>query len=247
MRLEWNSVTFVRVPGVVSIVIPNYNCAAYLYDCLEGIRNQTYNNWEIILVDDGSTDHSVQQAERWLQSNRATFPRDNTFITLVLPRNVGYSGAATIGLYMAWGEYIAFQDADDISHRERFEKQVHYLNNHPKIEMLGTNYHVFEGNPKVITAKPKWIHYGEQIRNIYYKGGHCVCHGTIMLRGTLFDRIGGHTRRVEGAEDYDFIARCLHPKELNVDNLSDVLYYYRSHPNQRSRKFFNKRGIRDEK
>lgn len=233
--------SFTRISGLVSVIIPNYNRASYLFDCLEGIRKQTYTNWEIILVDDGSTDNSIETTEKWLRANRTELPSNNTFITLALPRNIGYAGAMTAGLYMAQGEFIAMQDSDDISHPERLEKQVRYLNEHPDIELLGTNYYVFESNPEQVEARPKWLRYGEQIRRTYNNGGHCVCHGTAVLRGSLFDRIGGHTRRVKGAEDYDFIARCLNPNQMNIENLPDILYYYRSHPAQRSRKYFSKK------
>ncbi|RJG25337.1 glycosyltransferase family 2 protein [Paenibacillus thiaminolyticus] len=231
--------TYPRVPGLVSIVITNYNKSAFVTDCLEGILRQTYPNWEVILVDDASTDDSLLQVENWLQVNWEQLA-DRTFITVPLPRNIGYAGAVTTGLYLASGEYIAAQDADDISHHERLERQVSFLEGRPDIELVGTNYEVFEHSLFEQKSKAGWIRYGEQIRKTYANGGHCVCHGTIMLRGKLFDRIGGHTRRIEGAEDYEFIARALNAKPLNIENMPDILYYYRTHPNQRSRKYFGK-------
>lgn len=228
-----------RIPGLVSIVITNYNKSAFLIDCLDSILRQTYPNWEIILVDDASTDDSLLQVENWLQVNREQLA-DRTFITVPLPRNIGYAGAMTTGFYVAAGEYIAAQDADDISHHERLERQVSFLQGRPDIELVGTNYEVFEHGLLEQKSKAGWIRYGEQIRKVYANGGHCVCHGTIMLRGKLFDRIGGHTRRIEGAEDYEFIARALNVKPLNIENIPDILYYYRRHPNQRSRKYFGK-------
>lgn len=228
-----------RIPGLVSIVITNYNKSAFLIDCLDSILRQTYPNWEIILVDDASTDDSLLQVENWLQVNREQLA-DRTFITVPLPRNIGYAGAMTTGFYVAAGEYIAAQDADDISHHERLERQVSFLQGRPDIELVGTNYEVFEHGQLEQKSKAGWIRYGEQIRKVYANGGHCVCHGTIMLRGKLFDRIGGHTRRIEGAEDYEFIARALNVKPLNIENIPDILYYYRRHPNQRSRKYFGK-------
>ncbi|MGG0813485.1 glycosyltransferase family 2 protein [Paenibacillus alvei] len=233
--------TYSRIKGLVSVVIPNYNRANYLQDCLNGILQQTYTNWEIILVDDGSTDDSIQQIHDWLLDNRANLPNHNSFLTMTLPRNIGYAGAMTVGLFMAKGEYIAIQDSDDISHPQRLEKQINYLEEHQNIDMLGTNYYVFENDPNKIVTIPKWLRYGKHIRTAYNNGGHCVCHGTLMMRGALFDRKGGHSRRIKGAEDYEFIARCLDPDHLNIENLPDVLYYYRSHPNQRSRKYFSKK------
>jgi hypothetical protein len=62
-----------------------------------------------------------------------------------------------------------------------------------------------------------------------------------MFRGAVFDQLGGPTRRIRGAEDYEFIVKCLNAK-LEVENLPDILYYYRSHPQQRSRQFYKKGG-----
>lgn len=231
--------TYPRVPGLVSIVITNYNKSAFLIDCLDGILRQTYPNWEIILVDDASTDDSLLQVEKWLQVNQEQLA-DRTYITVPLARNIGYAGAVTTGFYLATGEYIAAQDSDDISHHERLERQVSFLLGHPEIELVGTNYEVFHRSLSEHKSRSGWIRYGEQIRNVYANGDHCVCHGTIMLRGKLFDRVGGHTRRIEGAEDYEFIAKALKGEPLNIANMPDVLYYYRSHPNQRSWKYFGK-------
>ncbi|GLX70614.1 glycosyltransferase family 2 protein [Paenibacillus glycanilyticus] len=229
-----------RVPGLVSIVITVYNKLPFLKDCLTSLLNQTYPNWEVILIDDASTDGSYEYMMNWLNENEPNLREGKGIYTLRLPRNAGYAGAITAGMYLAKGEFIAIQDADDWSHPERFARQVRYLNNHPHIDLLGTNYEVFEdGSPELL--KPvHWLKYGDQIGKVYEKGGHCICHGTAMFRGTVFDRIGGHTRRIEGAEDYEFIAKVIKPGARNVDNLREVLYYYRKHPKQRSRDYFGK-------
>lgn len=232
-----------RVSGLVSVVISNYNYEPYLYECLEGVRNQTYTNWEIIFIDDLSTDRSIQQIETWLRDKRELFPNNNTVVILKLPRHIGMCGVMNIGLYMARGEYIAIQDSDDISHVERFEKQVHYLNNHPDIELLGTNYQAFKGNDlKNIVYTSNWLRYGSMIRTAYSNNKHCVSNPTIMLRSVLIDRVGGgYTREPRGdsAGDVVFISRCQHPERDNMENLSDVLLYYRLHPNQISKSHHN--------
>ncbi|GMA66230.1 hypothetical protein GCM10025859_66720 [Alicyclobacillus fastidiosus] len=141
---------------------------------------------------------------------------------------------------MAKGEFIAVQDSDDLSHHERFEKQIAYLTNNPDTDLIGTNYVAFENNrlDQIIGSGKGWIRYGDNIPKMYAKGGHCICHGTILFRGSLFDRIGGHTRRVSGAEDYEFIVKCINSKS-KIENLPDPLYYYRNHPQQRSRRYFS--------
>ncbi|MFC4099881.1 glycosyltransferase family 2 protein [Paenibacillus xanthanilyticus] len=232
--------TYARIPGLVSIVMTVYNKRAYLEECLDSIRRQTYPNWELILVDDASTDGSYELAARWLDENEPLLSGGKGVYALRLPRNSGYAGAITAGMYLSKGAYIAIHDADDLSHPQRLEKQVAFLDAHPHIDLVGTNYEVFEDGYPERRMRANWLRYGEQIGKVYAAGGHCICHGTAMLRGELFDRIGGHTRRIEGAEDYEFIAKAIKPGARNVENLPEVLYYYRKHVQQRSRKYFGK-------
>lgn len=230
---------FQRVPGLVSMVITVYNKLPYLADCLTSLLNQTYTNWELILVDDASTDGSYEFVLNWLNENEPLL-RERGIYTIRLPRNSGYAAAITAGMYLSKGEFIAIQDADDLSHPERLAKQVRYLSQNPQIDLLGTNYEVFEDGKPERRMPVYWLKYGSQIGKVYAEGGHCICHGTVMFRGKVFDQLGGHTRRIEGAEDYEFIAKVIKPGAKNVDNLREVLYYYRKHQKQRSRKYFGK-------
>ncbi|WP_138495937.1 glycosyltransferase family 2 protein [Paenibacillus pinistramenti] len=230
-----------RTPGLVSVVVTNYNKAGYIEECLDSLKQQTYRSWELIIVDDCSTDSSRKRIEDWLKNRR--FRAGCSAVFLPMPRNVGFSGALTAGYFMAKGEFIAVQDADDLSHLERLEKQVAYLQAHPQIGVVGTNYKLMEKNARgeITYTDAKWLKYGEQIKQTYLEGGHCVCHGTLLFRGTVFDRIGGLTRNIKGAEDYEFIARCLTHK-VEIENIREVLYYYRSHSDQRSRQFYKNKG-----
>ncbi|RUS46785.1 glycosyltransferase [Cohnella sp. AR92] len=234
-----------RIKGRVSVVVTNYNKGAFLIECLDGIARQSYPDWELIVVDDASTDESARIAEEWIEREREGALAGRECVLLRLPRNVGYSGASTAGLYLARGEYVAAHDSDDLSDPERLAKQVAFLESHPAIELLGTNYAVIDENGRK-GGKAGWIRYGEQIGKVYRSGGHCICHGTLLIRGSLFDRTGGYTRALPGAEDYEFIAKRLNPKADNAENLPEVLYYYRQYPGQRSRLYYGKnRGGRE--
>src|SRR5262245_20041806 len=112
---EERQVSFQRVPGLVSIVITVYNKVPYLTDCLTSLLNQTYSNWELIVIDDASTDGSYEFVLNWLNENEPLLREAKGIYTLRLPRNSGYAGAITAGMYLAKGEYIAIQDADDLS------------------------------------------------------------------------------------------------------------------------------------
>ncbi|GAA4702215.1 glycosyltransferase family 2 protein [Brevibacillus fulvus] len=229
-----------RTKGLVSIVITNYNRAPYLTECLDSLLNQSYPHWEIIFVDDASTDNSVQVVEQWLEQNRGQFTPDQSLLLLPLPRNVGFSGALTTGFFLANGEFIAVQDSDDYSDPQRLQKQVQFLRDHPQIQLVGSNYAYFSDQEPSVKKTASWIKYGDEIARVYANGGHCVCHGTILFHGSLFDQIGGPTRRIGGAEDYEFIVKCLNAK-AKIENVPEVLYYYRRHENQRSRIYYGKK------
>ncbi|WP_338473087.1 glycosyltransferase family 2 protein [Niallia sp. XMNu-256] len=222
-----------RIDGLVSVVIPCYNASLFIEDCLNGLVSQTYQNLEVIIVNDASTDDTKNTIERWLANTNPPFKT----IICNLPFNIGFAGALTTGYFMSSGEYIAVNDADDISHPSRIEKQVNFLLSNPDYDLIGTNYKSFSGLDKEKGKVADWLYYGKDIRKIYALGKHCVCHGTILFRGKVFDLLGGPTRRIGGAEDYEFIVKFLNAN-LKIENLREVLYYYRLHEKQRSRTFY---------
>ncbi|NMM65332.1 glycosyltransferase [Clostridium sp. P21] len=230
-----------RIKDLVSIIITNYNHADYVSECLDSIKNQTYKNIEIIIVDDASTDNSMKIINNWIKKNEQNLSSKNSITCISLPRNSGFAGAVSIGFFLSKGEFIACQDSDDLSHPNRIEKQIDFLKKHPEIQIVGTNYSTFENdnfNPKPIK---NWLKYGaNNIKKLYSEGGHCVSHGTILFYGKLFDKFGGLTRKLKGAEDYEFITKLL---SFGVDNLSDVLYYYRIHDEQRSHEFYDEKSL----
>lgn len=223
---------------LVSVVIPTYNRAEYLHECLQGLYEQTYRPLEIVVIDDCSTDHTADVIRDWRK--RA---QDYPAVALryhKLPRNVGFAHAVSIGYFLAQGEFIANHDSDDISHPERIEKQVRFLLMNNDYDLVGTNYESFTTNIKQ-TKKTYLIRYDHNIIKCYREGNHCVCFGSVMFRRQVLDKIGGLTTYMVGAEDYEYIARAI-TQGFNVQNLRSVLYYYRSHDQQRSREFYSLRS-----
>lgn len=221
-----------RIKDLVSIVITNFNNEGYIVQCLESMKNQTYKNLEIIVIDDASTDNSVEVINDWIKENSEKV--DCKLIELKV--NVGFAGAVTVGLYSALGEYIAFHDGDDYSNERRIEKQVEQLKSRLDIGVIGCNYAVFNDSKRIPKNLPNYIKEGvEEIRESFAKGENPVCNGSILFKGSLFDKIGGLTRRLDGAEDYEFLTKLL---SFGMDNIMEPLYYYRTHSNQRSRQFY---------
>ena len=111
----------IRMPKV-SILMPVYNAEKYLIEAVDSILNQTFRDWELIIINDGSTDRS-----RELLSQIA----DNRVIIVDNETNLGLINTLNKGINLCKGEYIARMDADDISTPERIEKQVQFMDSHP--------------------------------------------------------------------------------------------------------------------
>ena len=107
----------------VSVVIPAYNVAAFIEDAINSVLGQTYHDFEVVVVDDGSPDETASIVKRF----------DDPRIRLVSQSNRGLSGARNTGIRYAQGEYVAFLDADDLWRPEKLEEHVRHLDNNPEI------------------------------------------------------------------------------------------------------------------
>lgn len=222
---------FSRIPNLVSIVVPVFNNVQYLEDCLSSLIGQTYKDIEIILVDDHSTEDIATFVDHW-QEDVASVLGPNRLLYFRLPRNTKQPGSATTGLFLAQGEFIACQAADDVSHPERLEKELQFLGEHPEVDMVGTCFASFKDGDIEHATPASWLAYGrENISKSYSLGRHCICDGTVMMRGAAFDRLGGWTRRMKSVSDFEFIARYI-SNGVIAENLPTVLYYYRLHADQ---------------
>lgn len=224
---------------LVSVAIPTYNQAEYILECLQALEEQTYRPLEIIIVDDHSTDQTEQVVAQWLQKVQGQ--EDFTAHYFRLPWNLGFAAAQTIAYLLSSGEFIANHDSDDLSHPHRIQDQVQFLLMDEEYSLVGTNYEVFTTNPNK-RSKSYLVRYDNSIINCYREGQHCVCFGSLLFRRSVLQRIGGLTSFMEGAEDYEFVARAI-VQGFHVQNLRRVLYYYRQHEKQRSREFYQVRNL----
>jgi glycosyltransferase involved in cell wall biosynthesis len=241
------------IPGLVSVVIPNFNKAEYLIECIDSIINQTYSNIELVFIDDQSTDASMDTLLQHLGSNPTAVSRrsNHKLITtiLTLPRRTGTAWAQNIGYYLARGEFIANMDSDDCSLPHRLAKQVEFLTRHPKVGAVGTDYHMFTGPAKTASiaaerasgSSTPWLAFGvDNVRQAYEAHTHRVCWGTLMMRASVINIIGGNTKKCLGAEDFECVLRMVQAG-ISVDNIPEKLYLYRKNNTQRSALFHGAR------
>jgi glycosyltransferase involved in cell wall biosynthesis len=214
----------VAVP-LVSIVMAVYNGAPYLAETLQSVIDQTFTDFEFIIVDDGSTD------DTWQILNG--FARRET--RLVLYRNQPNQGvvrALNRGLDAAQGSLIARQDADDVSMPERLTRQIEFLEMHPDYGCVGVTVQQVDAK-----GTPIGISYNTPDNESIQKqllDHMCMCGPTIMVRRGCLKAIGYYfSECLNAIEDYDLCLRLAEVTKLAV--LDDPLYLYRQHPQSASR------------
>jgi glycosyltransferase involved in cell wall biosynthesis len=204
----------------ITVLLPVYNCELYVQTAVESILNQSYTDFEFLIIDDASTDTTVSIIKKI----------DDSRIQLIeKPVNSGYTNSLNYGLQLAKGEYIARMDGDDISYPERFAKQIAYLEAHPEVVVCGTGYKII-GNDKRIT-----IPEGHEAIKIGLLWGNCISHPSVMIRKKVLDDYAiQYDVTREPAEDYAIWVRLLSLGKLH--NLQEVLLEYRLYGNQVSQK-----------
>jgi glycosyltransferase involved in cell wall biosynthesis len=205
----------------ISVIIPIYNGARWLQETLQSIFCQSLKDFEIILVNDASTDD--------LQSVLNEF-NDIRLSVLHLIKNVGVANARNKGLAIAKGQYVAFCDADDICQPQRLEMQLNFLQKHPLVGICGSAFTRFDGDDLETVCNPESA---VTIRR-RLMSGNCFGMSTIMGRTDLL-RQYGFEQEMAPSEDYDLWTR-LASNGVEMANLPQSLVRYRVHAEQASRK-----------
>jgi len=202
----------------VSVIMSVYNGERYLLEAIDSIINQTFEDFEFIIINDGSTDGTKEIVESY----------DDERIMLIEQANMGLTKSLNRGLRLANGEYIARMDADDISHPERLHRQVSFLEQNKDIGLIGTDLLVINENGKLlykINLPPD---------NPTIKQNMLKCnqfgHGSVMFRKECIDKVGFYREEVGPAEDYDLWLRIA--DEYDIANISEPLYQWRFHNKQ---------------
>jgi glycosyltransferase involved in cell wall biosynthesis len=205
---------------LISIIMPVYNCDAFLAESIESLVTQTFTDWELIIIDDSSTDTSRAIAQHYaLQDNRIKV-FSNT-------HEKGLAGALNCALSHVRGTYIARADGDDINVPTRLEIEYRYLEAHSHIDIVGSWYETFgnEKPPKVRKHPSRSISIAwKYLSNTYF------CHPTILLRKKVLDTVPEYPLVV--CEDFAFLSQAIHVHQGH--NIPKVLLHYREHANNYS-------------
>lgn len=223
-----SSTTPSKAPAV-SVILSVRNGEAYLKLAIDSILAQSFEDFEFIVVDNHSTDDSPQIIKSY-EDERIIFTRPKEPLHLAQALNHAAS--------MARGEFVARMDADDVSHADRFEKQVAYLRDHSEIGILGSQIRPIDGEGQFITRgsyqKPET--HADIACSLFF--GCPLWHPTVMLRKSVIDKLGWYgSKTIAGREEYsteDYDLWCRAISHTQIHNLPDVLLDYRIHADNHS-------------
>lgn len=214
---------------VVSVIMGIYNCADTLPDAIESVLNQTFQDFELILCNDGSTDNTLEVAQHYAALN----PKH--VVLIKNEKNMGLNYTLNHCLRVARGKYIARMDGDDRSLPNRFQVEVDYLDSHPEYALVSANLEVFddEGVWGHTGFKPE-PQPGDLVR------GSSFSHSACMVRKSVFDEVGGYSesKRLIRVED-KHLWHKVYAAGYKGRNLEQVLYSYRD-----DRNGYDKRKLR---
>jgi cellulose synthase/poly-beta-1,6-N-acetylglucosamine synthase-like glycosyltransferase len=206
-----------QVP-TISVLMPVYNAEKYLAAAVESVLKQTFADFEFLIIDDGSSDRSLQI----LQSYAAK----ETRIRLTSRPNTGYVVALNEMLAKARGEFVARMDADDIALPERFARQVAFLRQHSDVLCVGTAQEWIDEDGDVLTHWQPTANSAE-LQQLMLSGQNHLCHPSAMMRREAAIAVGGYDESLIPSEDLDLWLKLGEIGQLS--NLPETLLKYRIH------------------
>lgn len=213
-----------NIKPLVSIIIPCYNHAQFVQESIQSVIDQDYENIELIIIDDGSSDNSVEVIQQLISVCKNRF-KSFDFISRA---NQGLSATLNEGLSLAQGEVIGFCSSDDAFHKHKVSSQVAFFNTHSDIHFCYTQTYVFDDNGRILEEQTyqanKGLHENVTFEEVFTFKVHFPVTGMYRAR-FLKDVLKGFDGSLS-AEDYDINLRILSVSEAGY--IDERLYFYRS-------------------
>ena len=199
----------------VTVLMPVYNAGLYVYEAVESVLQQSYTDYELLIIDDGSSDDTLQKITMF-DDPRIRIVKNET--------NMGLVHTLNRGIQLAEGEFIARMDGDDICLPHRLERQINYMEQHPNVGMCGSHVQVIHsGEVWELPQDPNEL----KVLLMF----HCT---SVMIRkNVLDDNELYYDLHYSHAEDYDLWVRLAEVTQLT--NIPEVLLMYRQHDTQVSK------------
>jgi glycosyltransferase involved in cell wall biosynthesis len=202
----------------VSVLMPAYNAGEYIYESITSVLNQTYHDFELVIINDGSTDNTLDVIRSF---------SDRRIILITYEENKGIAAALNVGLQLAKGAYIARFDADDICFPNRIQQQVNFLNYHPDYVIVGSDAEYIVANGDPLFSFQCLGHSHEEIMKSFYF--YCpFIHSSVMYRKEAVIKAGGYSLHAHSFEDYLLWTQLVEAGKLA--NIPEALIKVRFNP-----------------
>lgn len=203
---------------LVSVIMPAYNAEKYIGKAIESILNQTYLRIELLIIDDVSTDSTMEVVARYKDSRIRVFHNS---------QNQGIAYSRNVGLDNAKGEYIAILDDDDLATPQRIEKQVDFLENNPDIDFVGGKYQTIDESGAIL-SKENLAYYNPLYIKALFLFQDIYSNGEMVFRKSTVDKYGiRYAEKQYGMEDFRFWIQC--SKVGKFYSIDEVFLYHRIH------------------
>lgn len=204
----------------ISVVMPVYNGEAYLREAIDSILEQSFRDFEFIIINDCSNDGTEDIVLSY---------NDERIVYIRNEENLGVARSLNRGLDIARGDYVARLDADDLAFPERLALQSAYLDSHPEVDVLGTASRSFDDTGTLFYGYPT---VDPEVLKIDFLFSCGICHPTVMLRkSVLVEKQLRYDHTFNKIEDYELWCRML-DQDCGITNISDVLLHHRLHAGQ---------------
>jgi len=210
------------MPPKVSIVTTTYNGEKYIEKSIGSMLSQTFDDFEFIIVDDGSADNTLETLQKM----------DDPRIRIIQQKNQGQTRALIVGVEQAQGELIARIDQDDYSLSNRLMLQVNFMDRHPTVTLCGSRFEELYGD-NLAPQRVQFAQTDAEIKKII-SCFNPLAHSAVMFRRDAYFEIGGYDKRFAIGMDYDLYIRLMEIGE--VHNMEEVLTIIRMHDESHSMK-----------
>jgi len=221
---------------LVSVIVPTYNYGHLISETLISVKSQTYENWECLVVDDGSTDNTSDVV--------SSFSRNESRIRVIRQVNKGLAEARNTGIANSAGAYLQFLDADDLLESKKLERQIEFLEQHKDVDIVYGDVRYFRTeNPEqlLLSQSPEnapWVVQmsakGKDVLLLLLKNNFMVVSSPLLRRSVVSDT-GLFDGRVKGVEDWEYWLRCaICDKRFHFQDTEDSRTLIRIHPNSMS-------------
>jgi len=198
---------------LISVVMPVHNARPFLGESIRSILEQTFSDFEFVILDDASADGSIELLRKWSLRDKRIHLHESK-------KRLGLSGSSNAVVSKGRASIVARMDADDIAHPDRLRRQWNILEGRPDVAVIGTLCNGIDASGREVRPRDRW----RLVRRSVYVP---FPHGSAMFRREVFDQVGGYDETVNSGEDQDLFSRMA--ARGRVLTLPDVLYSYRYH------------------